>query len=207
MKDIVIIGAGGFGKEVYWLIKDCINRGNVYNVHGFLDDNINVGTNVIEGINVIGDTNTLINDAYYICAIANNEDRKAIIHKLGKNKFITIVHPDAKVYSYDNIGVGSIICSNATLSVDSKIGDFCIIDWNVSIGHDTVVSSYSTIFPGAILSGHIFVDFEVTIGAGAVLLPKLKIGNNSYIGAGAVVTKNVDSNTTVIGNPAKIMVR
>jgi acetyltransferase-like isoleucine patch superfamily enzyme len=48
---------------------------------------------------------------------------------------------------------------------------------------------------------------RVSIGSGAVLLPGIEVGSGAVIGAGAVVTKSVPADATVIGNPAREVVR
>lgn len=205
MDKIVIIGAGGFGREVHWLIEELNKNQNRWDFLGYIDDNIPVGT-IINGYPIIGSVEWL-NDKQLnvVCAIADPTTKKNVIAKLSfsKNLFPTLIHPNVTLSKFVEIGEGSIICLGSILTVNIKIGKFVIINVNSTIGHDSVIQDYSTVLPSASISGNVLVNERVSIGTGARILQGLSIGTNSVIGAGAVVTKNVPNNVVSIGIPAK----
>jgi sugar O-acyltransferase (sialic acid O-acetyltransferase NeuD family) len=205
MKDIVIIGAGGFGREVQWLIEEINMKENVWNLLGFVDDNIKVGT-IINDAKVIGNVEWLKTQNFYVvCAIADPNVRRKIINQLlsSENIFPILIHPNVQLSKYVMIGDGAIICSSSILTVNIRIGKHVIIDFNSTIGHDATIGDYSTILPCVSVSGYAKIGEEVTIGTGARIIQNLSVGNNTIIGAGAIVTRDIPENVVAVGVPAK----
>lgn len=206
MKDIVIIGAGGFGREVAWLIEDINQNAQQWNIVGFVDDNEKLQGQEYNGYKVVGNTDWLTEQEYYVInAIADPFIKKIIMIKLkeSQNIYPTIIHPSVIFSKSTSIGKGTIICAGSVLTVNSKVGNHVSINPNVTVGHDTKIEDYSSILPGANISGNIVLESGVLIGAGAVVIQNLTVGENSIIGAGAVVVGNIESNCTAVGVPAK----
>jgi len=86
-----------------------------------------------------------------------------------------------------------------------RLGDYVLVNRGANVGHHAVIEDLATIGPGAVLAGAVRVCRGAVIGAGAVVLPQLQIGRNAFVGAGAVVTRSVPTNTTVVGNPARVI--
>lgn len=110
-----------------------------------------------------------------------------------------------KGISYSPISAGTIVCHGVVITVNVKLGICVILNSNVSIGHDTVIGDYSTISPGANLSGNIVIGKRCYIGANAVVREKITICDDVTIGAGAVVVKNITEPGVYVGNPCKKM--
>jgi serine acetyltransferase len=87
------------------------------------------------------------------------------------------------------------------------VKDFVIINLNSTIGHDSRIGSFTSIMPGAHISGNVTVGDQVLIGTGAVILQNLVLADNVKVGAGAVVTKDIREIQTVVGIPAKKKMR
>jgi sugar O-acyltransferase (sialic acid O-acetyltransferase NeuD family) len=207
MDKIVIIGAGGFGREVHWMIEELNRNQWKWDFLGYIDDNIPVGT-IINGYPVIGNVEWLSDKKLnVVCAIAEPNSKKNVIEKLylTSNLFPILIHPNVSISRFVDIGEGSIICSGAILTVNIKIGKYVLINVNSTIGHDSIIQDYSTILPSASISGNVILNERVIIGTGARILQGLIIGENSFIGAGAVVTKNVPNNVISLGIPAKTL--
>jgi len=199
---IGIIGAGGLGKEVYWILRDCIKTGYDYEIVGFYDDNKLPGEFVVNDSKVINSTYMINDDIFLVNAIAEGSSRISIVERIGSERFITIIHPLAHVFDADSIGIGSIICAQSIVSVNAILGNFSIVDWNVSIGHDAKIASYCTFFPGCKISGNAVIEEMCTFGTGSIVLPSMKIGK----GAGSVVTKNVENQKVMVGIPARELI-
>ncbi|MBZ0327468.1 MAG: acetyltransferase [Altibacter sp.] len=208
MKELIIIGAGGFGREVKCLI-DLINKRKAtaeFSIVGFVDDGIAAGT-MIHGLPVLGpidfinSTQKVVN---LVLAIANPKIKKQIYQRFNQHNFPTIIHPSVSLENYNVvIGQGCIICEGSVLSCDIEIGDFCVINWTCTIGHDVKINSFSSFMPAVNISGEVTVGEGVYVGAGATIINQLSIGEGSIIGAGAVVSKSIPAHCTAVGIPAK----
>jgi sugar O-acyltransferase (sialic acid O-acetyltransferase NeuD family) len=205
MKNIVIIGAGGFGREVKWLIDEINEVGRQWNFLGFIDDNLSKGTIVNDSI-VIGDLAWLNEqNLNVVCAIGDPNVKKRVLDQLtnSDNKYPVLIHPDVRMSKFIDIGEGTIICSGCILTVNIKIGKHVIINLDSTVGHDAIIGDYSTILPSVNISGHVNIEELVSVGTGAKIIQELSIGRNTIIGAGAIVTKDIPKNVVAVGIPAK----
>ena len=206
VKDLVIAGAGGFGRETAWLISQVNRSLMTYRLLGFYDDQKEKGAQV-DSKQILGSIDDLAkidNSINVVIAIADPLTRKTIRNKLKGSQFgfPSIIHPNVDLG--DNvIGEGCIICSGVTLTIGISIGSFSILNLNSTIGHDVVVDSFVSVMPGVNISGSVQVGSEIYIGANATLLQSIQLGRGAVIGAGAVVIHNVMEYDTVGGVPAK----
>ena len=208
MQDIIIIGAGAFGREVKWLIER-INEANdeaQWNVLGFVDDGICKGT-MIDGLSVLGGVDYLFDLAEpinLVCAVAGVKARETIILKIidkANVSFPNLIDPSVIQSPSVQMGQGNIICASSILSVDIKIEDFVIIDWKCTVGHDAKLESFVTVYPGVNISGCVDVGVRCELGTGTKIVQGLKISNDIVIGAGAVVVRDVSESGTYVGIP------
>lgn len=206
MKNIVIIGAGGFGREVAWLIED-INRVNPeWNIVGFVDDNENIQGKEINGYKVVGNIDWLKDqDLYVVSAIGNPINKKKVVKRLegSKNKYPILIHPSVIYSSIVEFGEGAIICAGNIISVNIKIGKHVIVNFDCTIGHDAILDDFTTVLPSVNVSGNVTVEECVSVGTGTAIIQGVTIGANTIIGAGAVVVKDLPANCTAVGAPAK----
>lgn len=120
---------------------------------------------------------------------------------------LTVIHPRAFVANNVELGRGTQILAMSAVCANVRLGDAVIVNTSASIDHDCIIGNAVHVAPGAHLAGEVHVEENAFIGVGAVVLPRLKIGRGAIVGAGAVVTRDVPSNCTVVGNPAKQLVR
>jgi len=205
---LVIVGAGGFGREVAWLVQDINHQDPRWKLIGFVDDNKTVYT--IEGYPIIGNIEQLIMmepKPNVVLAIADSVARKRLTNILGMAgfNFATLVHPSVSKSEHVLIGEGSIICSGSILTTNIKIGRFCIINPGCFIGHDTVLEDYVSLMPGVSIAGDVKIEEGTYIGLNACVINQKKVGKWSVIGAGAVVTTNISHCVTAVGVPAKVI--
>jgi acetyltransferase-like isoleucine patch superfamily enzyme len=118
-----------------------------------------------------------------------------------------LVHPFASVGTTVALGPGAVVAAGARLTTNIATGRHCVFDRNANAGHDCRFGDYVTLNPGAILGGQVTVGDRATIATHATILPNLTIGEDVMIGAGAVVVRSVEAALTVVGVPAKPIVR
>lgn len=205
MKKIIIIGAGGLGREVAWIIERINKIEKTWNLLGFLDDTEEKQDKIINGVKVLGKINDYkkYDDSYFIIAIGSSKSKKEIVNRLIGVKYAIIIDPTAIVSEFVSIGNGTIICANSIVTVNIEIGEHVLINKGCTIGHDVVVESFVCICPSVNLCGYVKICKETELGVGSKVIPQKTVGSNSIIGAGAVVTKDIPDKCTAVGIPAK----
>ena len=207
LRDLYIIGAGGFGREVAWLVERINAVHPTWNLKGFIDDNSDRWGTVEGGYPVLGGCEYLksVDAAYAVCAVGSARVRKIVIEKLSNSniKFATVIDPSVIMSDRVEIGEGTIICAGTIITVDVKIGKHVIINLDCTIGHDDVINDFVTIYPSVNISGNVQVDECSELGTGMQIIQGKKISSNTIIGAGAVVVKDCAESGTYVGNPAK----
>lgn len=119
--------------------------------------------------------------------------------------FPAVIHPSAVIGAAVTTGKGLHISPLSVVAPYAKLGDFVVINRNVSVGHHTRLGNFVTLNPGVNIAGVCEIEDKVVIGAGSVVLDKIKIGTSSIIGAGSVVTKNIPEGVVAYGSPAKVI--
>lgn len=207
MRDLYIIGAGGFGREVAWLIERINNIESTWNLQGFIDDDDAKWNNYEGKYKVWGGCDYLQgkDNVYVICAVGNAIVRKNIINKLKQMnvKFATVIDPSVIMSETVEIGEGTIICAGSIITVDVKIGEHVIINLDCTIGHDDIIDNYVTIYPSVNVSGNVHVGECCEIGTGAQVIQGKDITKQTVLGAGAVVIREINESGTYVGSPAK----
>lgn len=207
MKDLIIVGAGGFGREVLDTIKE-INKANyVFNVLGFLDDNFDLNHS-IAGHNVLGGVNDITKfsnkDVGIVLAIGKSDARRKIVKRYNKSiDWQTIIHPSAIISNDSFIGKGCIIQAFCIVASNSKIGDFLVMNAHSGCGHDTKIGKFCSIMSFCDVAGDSVVGDSVFMGTGSKVIPNIVVKKNSYLCAGSVIMKDVNISSKLIGNPAK----
>ena len=210
LKDIVIIGAGGVGRETALIIEDINEVNKEWNLLGFIDDNTQIQGSSINGYDVLGNLEFLENhnkEVYVVCAIANYNIKKTIIEKLKKSeniKYATLIHPTTNINDTVEIGEGCIVYQNVVLTANISIGDHVIISPRCGIGHDARVENYCSLLWNTSVSGNVLLKEGVLLGSASTIIQGLTVGEGSIVGAGAVVIRDIQDNVTAVGNPARI---
>lgn len=209
MKNLVIIGAGGFGREVAWLVEEINKVSEEWNLLGFIDENVESHGKDVNGYEVLGNLDYIKNleDTLYVCAIGNAKIRKLIVQKCEEKGFkaATLIHPNVINSRFNNIGEGTIICANTIITVNIEIGKHVIVNLDCTVGHDVILEDYVTIYPSVNVSGNCLISQCVELGTGTQIIQGKSIGEGSIIGAGSVVVKDIQSNVTAVGIPAKVI--
>jgi len=200
-KKIAIIGSGGFGREVFHLL-----RQEMYECVGFVDyadDKHNLPVPIIGHESEMEHMMKEFNFSHCVLAIGDMFKKREIFNKIERLSlnFPKVLSPSVTSFS-DNIDHGSILYPGVVVMNDCRIGKFTLLNSGVTLGHDVVIGDYCNINPGAHLAGRITIGDGSFIGIGTSIKENITIGKNAIIGAGSVVLNDVPDNTTVYGVPA-----
>lgn len=205
-KNLWIVGAGGFGREVFSMTQSARGAGVEWRVAGFLND-IKDALDGFDGFPPIADGTDYVPqpDDVFICAIGDVKGRRAVCEKLGGRgaQFINVISESALISGAAQLGKGLIVEAFTGIAANARIGDFTTILGHTTIGHDVTIGRCAQISPYCDLHGWAEIGEGCLIGSHAVILSRIKIGEGATIGAGSVVISDVPPGATVFGVPAK----
>lgn len=207
-----IFGAGGFGREVMPFVDQ------MWNDHCkpvFVETKPTRQS--IDGYTVFSLEEFALDgsdEKYFNVAVSNSRARERLVGELvaSGGKPVSIVFPNVISYKSADIGEGAIICANSVISANVAIGRYFHCNFGCYVAHDCVIGDFVTFAPAVQCLGNVHVGDHAYIGTGAILKqgslgePR-RIGEGAVVGMGAVVTKDVPPYTTVVGNPARPLVK
>ncbi len=208
MKHLIIIGVGGFAREVYWHAQDSLGYGIEWDLKGFLDGDVKLPDEEYEKLElpVLGDVAgyKIEKDDVFFCAIGNGAARKRITECMftKKAEFMTLIHNTAIIQGNVKIGVGCLMGPRTGLGDHAVLGDFVILNTATAVGHDARLDDYVSLMSYVDITGYSHLEEGVMFGSGARVLPHGKVGAYATVGAGSVVLRRVKPGITVFGNPA-----
>ena len=211
MKHFVIIGAGGFGREVADIAAAVTKEKAEIKLIGFIDDNPDLHGKTLNEVPVLGGLDWINeagngNDVYFVCAIGDPRIKKKVVTRALELGYVpyTLIHPSVRI-GYDvTIGAGTILCPGTIITTNISIGNHVIINQICSIGHDAVIEDYVTVNPLSAISGAVHLKEGVFIGTCAAVLQGLEIGEWSVIGASASVIKSQEAYVVAVGVPTVV---
>lgn len=211
MKDVVILGAAFFAREVYSMVRDCIEDGAEWNFKGFIDDRPNLLDDFPHEGEMLGGV-----DAYrpstgdiVIPALGNPAIRRRYVGLLQAKgvRFGTLIHPSACVGSNVEIGVGCVITQGAILSAGLRLGLFVNVGALTILSHGNVVGDYSQFAGHCAVAGEVTIGASVECGCSVSIVPRITVGDHAQLCAGSVVLRDVRPYEKVLGNPARVIGR
>lgn len=198
MKGLVIWGCGGHAR----VVADAARAMNVFDQTAFHDDDPATATPSIAELSQAGFEE-------FIIAIGNNPIRALRFNeglRTGLRPAIC-VHPTAWISPDASIGVGTVVMARAVIQSKARIGKNCIINTGAIVEHDCVIGDHTHLSPSTTLGGAVTVGEYVHMGIGAIAIPGSRIGDRTVIGAGAVVLREIPSDVTAFGVPARVQAK
>lgn len=211
MKKIAIIGAGGFGQEVFCIWRDMLNNQNVkYDFVGFFDDTDSLEENTFgRVVGKVDDLNTIDYPLEVAIAIGTPQHILSVRNRLNNKNllFPNIIHPTVKFLDKgsSSLGEGNILSLDVIFSCNCKVGNFNIFNTRATLGHDDIVGNYNVFSPNVQISGTVTIGNENFLGFNCGIIQKKNIGNRNVVGAGAILLRSIKDEGTYIGVPAMRM--
>lgn len=214
MKKLVIIGAGGHGKEIVWNLREMISAGTLFRheIIGYCDDAKPEGT-LVAGLPVWGTIEEAAHrfgrELSYVCGVAKNKVRPALVTRAEKAGWtpVSIIHPRAMIADDVQIGAGAYVAAGAYVGPGARIAPHAIVNVLASVGHDVVLEEHTQICPGAKLSGASVIRRGAFVGSNAVVAPGKVVGEWSTVSATAFVSTDIPARTLVVSPPSTLLAK
>lgn len=208
MQNLIIVGAGGFGREVLQWCQDAGFDHGEWRIKGFLDDNPSALDAATAGRHAIlgsVDDYAIVPDDRFVCAIGMPRVKKACVERLLARgaRFVSVIHPSAVVGRTVHLGQGCVICPQTILTANIQLGDFVMVNLCSSVGHDACIGRWTTLSPHCDVTGGVEVGEGVFMGTHAALIPGIRVGDWAVVGAGSTAFRDVPAGATVVGVPAQ----
>lgn len=206
---IVIVGAGGFGRELLQWVRDSWPE-QASLVAGFLSDDPSRLGNYSVGVGILS---TIVDyepqpGDYLLLGIGVPYARRRVAEQLlaRGGKFLTLVHPRAMVAATASISEGAVLCPFVIVSDSAKIGRFVLANYHASVGHDAFAGEFTVLSPYATLGGNARVEDDVFLGLHASVGPGRSLGSRSKVSANSCVLANAPAGSLVFGVPGRVSV-
>lgn len=206
-RSVVVIGAGGHGREVLDVIEALVAAGDGYRVVGFIDDAPRHRDRIdARGVALLGGfEDRRVEGSCFVVGVGSAAGRRALVARAEGRGLVplSLCHPSAVRGSVNTEGDGLIVFPLVSYTTNITFGRHVHLNRNATIGHDCVVGDFVTVNPGAQISGEVRLGNDVTIGTGASIIQGVEIGAGTTVGAGSVVTRDLPPGVVAIGAPAR----
>lgn len=209
-RELVIVGAGGFGRETAEAVRALNAVGSCWRLAGYVDDDPARHGTLIDGLPVLGGMEEVATmpDAFVVVCTGrpgNYVSRPRIVEALGlpPERYATIVHPSAAISATSRVGPGCVLLAQTVLTAAVTIGAHVAIMPHVVLTHDDIIGDFATVASGACLGGGVHVGPCAYLGAGALVREHCRIGTGALVGMGAAVTRDVPPHEVWAGVPAR----
>jgi sugar O-acyltransferase (sialic acid O-acetyltransferase NeuD family) len=211
-RKLAIIGGGELGRQILNLSLST----NLFNVIGFFDDTLDVGSVPVPGHEVIGGTNDVLSnfasdnfDCLFIAiGYAHMKERKSFYEKYAeKIPLATIIHNSCVIDPSARIGKGVVLYPGCIIDKNVVIADNVLLNLGAVIAHDTYIGPHCFVAPRVAISGFVKVNESCFLGTGAIIVDNISVSQNAIIGAGTLVNKNIGEEGVFVGNPARKLIK
>lgn len=216
---LVILGTGGTSRDILDTVCDINDArpgglgGEVrYQCVAFLDDDASLWGSMLQAVPVVGPLVSAsdFQDCVFVCGIGSPDSYRKkpdLVGSLGipPASFATIVHPSASVSRTARLGRGTVVLQHVTIASNVHIGDHVVVLPNSILSHDVRVGDFTCIAGGTAISGDVRIGHNCYIGTGAAIIGGVTIGDGALVGMGSVVRHDVEPDTVMAGNPARVL--
>lgn len=208
MEDLIILGAGGLGQEIAWLVEEINQSEKKWNLLGFLDSHPGVEGKSFHGYPVLGafDTAKDFSNCYFVVAFGDPRLREQTVNAVNRYnvKWANLISPTVILHRSNKLGVGVVIGRLTDLTLDCELGDHTMLNIHVVLGHKVKIGDFSIISPNVTINGGATIGQACSVGANA-FVRDIVIGDYVTVGASSCVVKDVESNSVIGGVPAKLI--
>lgn len=207
MKDIILLGAGGFAREVTWLIEDNNSVSPEWNILGYVANE----SSPLLKYPVLGNDDWLLSyekEVNVVCCTGSSELREKIIRKYSGKKniyFPSLISRHAIIGENVIVEPGTVICAGTIITVNVRIGKHAILNLDCTVGHEAILEDFVTLYPSVNVSGNVTIHNNTEIGTASAIIQEVEIGEHTIIGAGSAVVRNIPAWSTAVGVPCKVI--
>lgn len=211
MKHLIIIGAGAFGRELYWHVQDSLGFGEDFDVKGYIVDDYNPQAEEYQQLQKpllsSVDEYKIDKDDVFICAIGSAAGRESTTKRIESRggKFIPVIHKTALIHGTVKMGDGVFVGPYAVVGDNVTLKDHVMLNTHSAVGHDAVLEKYVCVMSYVDITGYCHIGEKAFLASGCRMTPSTKIGEGAYVGIGSVVLRKVKPGVKVFGNPAKVV--
>jgi len=211
-ENLIIVGAGGFARELRWLVSEINRERERFRLLGFVVSDLSKLTEHDSAADVVGDLDWLASHRDQVDSVGLGIGSPGSRLRVGQEVAAScpqltwplLAHPTVQMdWKSCRLGEGVVICAGVIGTINVIIERYAMVNLSCTIGHEAVIGMGSVLNPSVNLSGGVRIGAGVLVGTGAQLLQYVKIGDGATVGAGAVVNRDVAAGVTVAGVPAK----
>lgn len=206
---LILVGGGGFARELLVWARDCEEAGTLPPVEGYIDDAGDQLARLNYKLPWLGSTDDYVprSGDQFVLAIGSPKAKRIIHEKLSVRGavFPRFIHPTARIAPTASIDEGSIFLLMAVAGPETKIGRFVTLNGGSGVGHDGVVGHYTTISSHVDVTGGAKIGQNVVVGSKALLMPGVNVGDGATVGAGCTVYRSVPAGATIYAPPSKLL--
>ncbi|RYU81631.1 acetyltransferase [Hymenobacter persicinus] len=209
LRPLVIVGAGGLGREVRTLLEQLNDQQPTWELRGFYDDVPPAAPDLLRlpYLGTIDELNAAAEPVSVAVAVGNSHARAAVVGRLTSPhlSFPVLIHPSVAraPYQHLQLGAGCIITQGCILTTDIRLGRHVLLNLGCTIGHDAVLEDFCSLMPHANIGGEAHLETAVYLGTNATVINRVRVGARTIIGAGAVAVRDLPAGCTAVGVPAK----